>query len=178
MPGTIYKYIRKLNPSSHIHTYIPPSFKARSDDLEKCTYQLRHGTPAFNTNIRWGAGDLILEKKSKSNPAERYRSVSVTDLTPVDLNPPPPQSALTHPYSSPAPGWKSRNKRPRTITPTHSSPSSKTSWQEEIEATSNRPNQDLVILESFWSPARINPSSPIIGKADNGGKTAQEKDFQ
>ena len=73
MPSMIYKYVRKLNHNSNIHIYVPPSFKARAEDLEKCAYDLRHGTPAFNTKIRWGSGDLILEKKSKSNPTERYR---------------------------------------------------------------------------------------------------------
>ena len=58
MPGMIYKYVWKLNHNSNIHIYIPPSFKTRTEDLE-------------NTKIRWGSGDLILEKKSKSNPTER-----------------------------------------------------------------------------------------------------------
>ena len=33
MPGIIFKYVRKLNHNSKVHTYIPPSFRARAADL-------------------------------------------------------------------------------------------------------------------------------------------------
>ena len=65
MPGIIFKYVRKLNHNSKVHTYIPPSFWARAADLEKCAYNLRHSEPPYNTKIRWGTGDLILERKLK-----------------------------------------------------------------------------------------------------------------
>ena len=119
MPGIIYKYVKKLNHTSSVHTFIPPPFKARADDLEKCAYELRHGTPAYNTRIKWGSCDLMLERKLKSNTTERYHSVSVKDLPPVNLNPPPPAPKLPNPSSSPAPGRKNRSKRIRSTTPTH-----------------------------------------------------------
>ena len=178
MPGTVYKYVRKLNHNSSVHTFIPPPFKARADDLEKCAYELRHGTPAYNTRIKWGSCDLILERKLKSNPNERYHSVTVKDLPPVNLNPPLPAPKLPNPSSSPAPGRKNRSKRIRSTIPTHSSPSSKTSRQEAPSAASNLQNQGLFRLECFRSPARTPPTypSPIFRKA--GSEAARPLGFQ
>ena len=165
MPATVYKYVKKLNRNSGVHTFIPPSFKARAEDLEKCAYELRHGEPEFSTKIKWGYGDLILERKLKSNPNARYNSVTVKDLPPVNLNPPPPMAKMPNPSSSPAPGRRDRNKRNRSITPTHSSPSSKTSRQEDLGQVSNPHNKGLFQIDSFRSPAGVSSNpSPIIRK--------------
>ena len=107
MSKTVYKYVRKLSKNCSISTYIPESFKERANDLEKCAYELRQGTPSCNTKIRWGQGDLILERKLRSNPGEKYRSVTVKDLPPVDLHPNQPVK-LPAPTTSPAPGRKKR----------------------------------------------------------------------
>ena len=177
MPGIIFKYVRKLNHNSKGHTYIPPSFRARAADLEKCAYNLRHSEPAYNTKIRWGTGDLILERKLKSNPEDKYRDVTVSGLPPVDLNPPPPFARTHLPSSSPAPGRRDRNKRPRNITPTHSSPSPKSIRQEALGLTSSHQNRGLFSLESFRSPARTAAAqpSPIFRKA--GASNNTQPDF-
>ena len=57
----VYKYVRKMRSQCSILTFIPKVFRERADELEKAAYKLRHSTPSFNTKIRWGWGDLILE---------------------------------------------------------------------------------------------------------------------
>ena len=176
MPGIIFKYVRKLNHNSKVLTYIPPSFRARAADLEKCAYNLRHSEPAYNTKIRWGTGDLILERKLKSNPEDKYRDVTVSGLPPVDLNPPPPIARTHIPSSSPAPGRRDRSKRPRNVTPTHSSPSPKSIRQEAPGPTFSHQNRGLFSLDNFRSPARTSDAqpSPIFRKAGTSNNTQQD----
>ena len=171
MVSTMFKYVKKINKGSGVHTFVPPAFKKRADDLEKCAFELRHGEPAYSTKIKWGTCDLILERKLKSHPSDRYRAVTVKDLPPVDLSPPPPmETRLPNPSSSPAPGRRNRQKRPRSITPTHSSPTSKTSRQEDPTQFAN---PGLFRLECFRSPAAA--PSPIYRKT--GSTASKAMDF-
>ena len=87
---------------------MPESFKERENDLERCAYELRQGTPKYNTKIRWGQGDLILERKLKSNPGDKYRSITVKNLPPVDLNPNQPVK-LPAPTTQPSECGRQRN---------------------------------------------------------------------
>ena len=178
MPGVIFKYVRKMNKNSSIHIYIPPAFQARAADLEKCAYNLRHSEPTYNTKIRWGACDLLLERKLKSNPSERYRDVTVQGLPPVDLNPPPPIARRPLPSSSPAPGRRERSKRNRSITPTHSSPNPKTSRQEDPAQPANLQNRGVFLIDNFRSPAQTSVSepSPVFRRAGSANRTPL--DFQ
>ena len=69
MPGKVYRYVRKLNPSSSIHNYVQPQFKARANNLAKCGYELRHGYP--HTKQRLGRGHVTLclkESRSQTQP--------------------------------------------------------------------------------------------------------------
>ena len=45
---------------------------------------MRHSTPYYSTKVRWGWGDLILERKFRGS-RDPYKSVNMTDLPPVDL---------------------------------------------------------------------------------------------
>ena len=108
MPTIVFKYVRKMRSQCNVLTFIPEAFRERAGELEKVAYGLRHSTPSYNTKIRWGWGDLILEKKVRGS-REPYRSVHLTDLPPVDLMA-TPRERLTTPTSSPAPGRKKRSK--------------------------------------------------------------------
>ena len=176
IPGIVFKYVKNLNHNSSVHTFIPPHFKAREEDLEKCAYDLRHGTPAYHTKIKRGSCDLLLERKLKSNPSERYNCVK--NLPPVDLYPSAPGPKFPTPSTSPAPERKTRNKRVRSITPTHSSPSPKTIRQKDWSAMTNPQSQGLFRLENFRSPARSAEvyQIPLFRKA--GSKAARPLGFQ
>ena len=108
MPTIVFKYVRKMRSQCNVLTFIPKAFRERAGELEKVAYGLRHSTPSYNTKIRWGWGDLILEKKVRGS-REPYRSVHLTDLPPVDLMA-TPRERLTTPTSSPAPGRKKRSR--------------------------------------------------------------------
>ena len=82
--------------------------------------------------------------------AQKYHSISVKDLPPVDLNPSAPEPKLPAPSSSPSPG---RKNRVRSITPTHSYPSPKTIQKEDRSAMTNPHSQGLFPLENSRSPA-------------------------
>ena len=108
MPATVFKYVRKMRSHCNLLTFIPEAFRERSVELEKAAYQMRHSTPSFNTKIRWGWGDLLLERKLRGS-REPYRSVHMIDLPPVDLSA-TPRERLATPTSSPAPGRKKYSK--------------------------------------------------------------------
>ena len=113
MPSVVYKFVRKMRKECNILAYIPDAFRERAAELERVAFQLRHSTPSYNTKIRWGWGDLLLERKLRGSK-EQYRSVSVTDLPPVDLTAIPRERMpmATH-TASPAPGRMARRKRAR-----------------------------------------------------------------
>ena len=104
MATRVYKYVRKMRSHCKILTFIPGAFRERGEELEKVAYSLRHSNPSHKTRIRWGWGDLILEKKKRGS-REQYRSVNVTHLPPVNLMATSRQK-LTNQTSSPAPGRK------------------------------------------------------------------------
>ena len=104
MSASVFKYVKKLRSHCNVLTFIPKSFRGRARELEKAAYSLRHSNPSYNTKIRWGWGDLILERKKRGS-RERYRTVHVTHLPSVDLLTNPRQRLAT-PTSSPAPGRK------------------------------------------------------------------------
>lgn len=114
MAKTIYRYTRKMNKGCGIHNLIPDAFRERANQLENLAYQLRHSSPAYNTKIRWGTCDLILERKLKGDHTAKYKSVTIhnSSLPPVDLHA-GPKVRLSTPSTSPAPGRKGRKKRPR-----------------------------------------------------------------
>ena len=113
MPGLVYKFVRKMRKECNILTYIPDAFRERAAELEKSAFQMRHSTPSYNTKIRWGWGDLLLERRIRGSN-EKYRTVNMTDLPPVDLSATPRERlAMPIPTASPAPGRKARKKRMR-----------------------------------------------------------------
>ena len=108
MPGLVYKFVRKMRKECNILTYIPDEFRERAAELERVAFQLRHSTPSYNTKIRWGWGDLLLERRTRGSN-EQYRSVNMTDLPPVDLSATPRERrTMATPTASPAPGRKER----------------------------------------------------------------------
>ena len=123
MSGLVYKYARKLRRECNIHTYIPEAFRERAAELEKVAYELRHSTPSYNTKIRWGASDLLLERRERGSQRQ-YRTVMVRDLPPVDMAA-TPREVVTTPTSSPAPGRKDRKKRARSEESSNKSPEHK-----------------------------------------------------
>ena len=92
----------------NVLTFIPDAYRDRAAEMEKIAFEMR---PYYSTKIRWGWGDLILERKVRGS-REPYRSVNMPDLPPVDL-------MATHrvrlsmptPTASPAPGRKARKMR-------------------------------------------------------------------
>ena len=87
MVKTVYRYARKMNRGCRVHNFIPNVFRERANQLEHLAYQLRHSYPAYNTKIRWGTGDLILERKPKGDQMAKYKPVTIqnSSLPPVDL---------------------------------------------------------------------------------------------
>ena len=92
----------------NVLTFIPEAFRERAEELEKAAYGLRHSNPSYNTRIRWGRDDLILERKTRGS-REQYRSVQMMHLPPVNLMA-TPRERLVNPTSTPAPGRKKRSK--------------------------------------------------------------------
>ena len=111
MQNMVFKYVRKMRSQCNIHTFIPEAFRERAAVMERAAYRLRHSDPSYNTRIKWGWGDLILERKTRGS-REQYTLVQMTDLPPVDLLA-TPRVRLPTPTSSPAPGRKDRKKRAR-----------------------------------------------------------------
>ena len=107
MSARVFKYVKKMRSHCNVLTFIPKTFRDRARELEKAAYSLRHSNPSYNTKIRWGWGDLILERKKKGS-REKYRTVHVTHLPPVDLMATSRQRLAT-PTSSPAPGRRKRS---------------------------------------------------------------------
>ena len=107
MSAIVYKYVKKMRSHCKVLTYIPEAFRVRAGELEKTAYDIRHSTPPYTTKIRWGWGDLILERKLKGS-REQFRSVHMSSLPPVDLTA-TPRERLANPTSSPAPGRKKRS---------------------------------------------------------------------
>ena len=107
MTATVYKYVKKMRSQCKVLTFIPEAFRERAKELEKASYSLRHSQPSYNTKIRWGWGDLILERKTRGS-RENYRSVQMTNLPSVNLTA-TPRVRLVNPTSSPAPGRKKRS---------------------------------------------------------------------
>ena len=125
MPGLVYKFVRKMRKECNLLTYIPEAFRERAEELEKAAFKLRHLTPSYNTKIRWGWGDLLLERRIRGSN-EQYKTVNMTDLPPVDLSATPRvRLAMPSPTASPAPGRKARKKRVRTQDSPNLSSSSK-----------------------------------------------------
>ena len=127
MPGTVYKYVRKMRRECNILTFIPDAYRARASEMEKRAFEMRHSTPAYSTKVRWGWGDLILERKVRGS-REPYKSVNIPDLPPVDLEATPRvRLAMATITTSPAPGRKARNGRMRTQDSPNLSPDLKAS---------------------------------------------------
>ena len=110
MQGIVFKYVRKMRRKCNLITYIPETFRKRAAKLERAAYDMRHAEPSYNTRVKWGWGDLILERKPRGS-RESYRSVYIPDLPPVELSA-TPRVRLPTATSSPAPGRKNRTKRP------------------------------------------------------------------
>ena len=129
MPGIIYKFVRKMRKDSNVLTFIPDAFRERAAELEKAAFQMRHMRPSYKTKIRWGWGDLLLERKIRGS-SEQYRSVNMTDLPPVNLAATPRERlAMATLTASPAPGRKMRKKRGRSEESPNLSPDPKASRQ-------------------------------------------------
>ena len=111
MKSIVFKYVRKMRGECQVHTFIPEAFRERAAQLERAAYRMRHADPAYNTRVKWGWGDLILERKPKGS-REQYKFVPMSDLPPVDLLA-TPWVRLATPTSSPAPGRKDRVKKSR-----------------------------------------------------------------
>ena len=107
MPAIIFKFVRKMRKDCNILTFIPDAFRERAAELEKAAFEMRHMTPSYRTKIRWGWGDLLLERKIRGSN-EQFRLVNLTDLPPVDLSA-TLKERLPNPTSSPAPGRKKRS---------------------------------------------------------------------
>ena len=88
MPGIVYKFVRKMRKEYNLLTYIPDAFRERAEELEQAAFKLRHMTPSYNTKIRWGWGDLLLERRIRGSN-EPYKTVKMTDLPPWTCRPPP-----------------------------------------------------------------------------------------
>ena len=126
MSGLVYKFVRKMRKECNILTYIPHSFRERAAELEKAAFKMRHMTPSYNTKIRWGWGDLLLERRIRGSK-EQYKTVNMTDLPPVDLSATTRvRLAMPSPTASPAPGRKARKKRVRSEESPNLSPDPKT----------------------------------------------------
>ena len=95
MPGIIFKYVRKMRKECNILTFIPDSYRDRAAEMEKIAFNMRHSTPSYHTKIRWGWGDLILERKVRGS-RKPYRSVNMLDL--------PPCGSVGHPQGEADPG--------------------------------------------------------------------------
>ena len=83
MPGIVFKYVRKMRSKCSVLTFIPETFMERAAALERVAYEMRHSDPSYNTKIKWGWGDLILERKPRGS-REQYKFVHITDIPPVD----------------------------------------------------------------------------------------------
>ena len=161
----------------NIITFIPDAYSDRAAEMEKIAYEMRHSTPAYSTKIRWGWGDLILERKVRGS-REHYRSVNVSDLPPVDLEATPRvRLALASPTTSPAPGRKARKKRMRSEESPNLSPDPKASRQEdgsmktpEMEPRSAPPS---VRDAGFFSAINF-----VTPKGSSLSKNISQPDFQ
>ena len=111
MQRIVFKYVRKMRGECKIHAYIPEAFKERAAQLERAAYRMRHADPSYNTRVKWGWGDLILERKPRGS-REPYKFCQMSDLPPVDLSA-TLRVRLPTPTSSPAPGRKDRVKKSR-----------------------------------------------------------------
>ena len=67
MPGIVYNYVRKMRRECNILTFIPDAYRARASEMEKRAFEMRHSTPSYSTKVRWGWGDLILERKVRGS---------------------------------------------------------------------------------------------------------------
>ena len=115
MPGIIFKYVKKMRKECNIVTFIPDAYRDRAAEMEKIAFEMRHATPFYSTKIRWGWGDLILERKVRGS-REPYRSVNMPDLPPVDLMATPRvRLSMPTPTASPAPGRKARKRMIRSV---------------------------------------------------------------
>ena len=129
MTATVFKYVRKMRSECNVITYIPDAFRERAAELERVAYDMRHAEPSFNTKLKWGWGDLILERRPRGS-REQYKFVHITNLPPVDLTATPRERPTT-PTSSPAPGRKVRKKRARSEESPNLSPIHKVSREDE-----------------------------------------------
>ena len=156
MVKTVYRYARKMNRGCGVHNFIPDVFRERANQLEHLAYQLRHSYPAYNTKIRWGTGDLILERKPKGDQMAKYKPVTIqnSSLPPVDLQA-GPRVWLPTSSTSPAPGRKGRKKRPRSSGSSTSPNLHKSSRPADI-AEDTTLSQELMAAQ----PASPAPPSP------------------
>ena len=177
MPGIIYKYMRKMRKECNILTFVPDAYRDRAAEMEKITFNMRHSSPSYNTKIRWGWGDLILERKVRGSK-EPYRSVNMPYLPPVDLSATPRMRlTLASPTSSPAPGRKARKKRMRSEESPNLCPDPKTSRQDnsavntpEMEPKSAPPSMRDI---GFFSPINF-----VTPKGSSLPNHISQPDFQ
>ena len=54
----------------NVLAFIPDAYRDRAAEMEKIAFEMR---PYYSTKIRWGWGDLILERKVRGS-REPYRS--------------------------------------------------------------------------------------------------------
>ena len=127
MPGIVYRYMRKMRRECNILTFIPDAYRARAYEMEKRAFEMRHSTPSYSTKVRWGWGDLLLERKVRGS-RKPFKSVNIPDLPPVDLEATPRvRLVMATITTSPAPGRKARNGRMRTQESPNLSPDLKAS---------------------------------------------------
>ena len=186
MTKKIYQYARKMNGDTNLFIYIPQSFQSRWEELNRVAYELRHATPAYRTKIRWGYGDLILERKLKNYPKDKYRMVTVTDLPPVNLNP-SVTNTRPAPTSSPAPGRKQRRKRTRmedsqeNLSPQHKiskqrdeAEDTTVKLDEKEAATNDKPDSGLD--NGFFHPSEfVSPANTSLSRTTS--KPSIRQDF-
>ena len=177
MPGIIYKFVRKLRKECNIITFIPDAFRERAAVIEKIAFEMRHSTPPYSTKVRWGWGDLILERKLRGS-RESYRSVNMYDLPPVDLTATPRvRLAVASPTTSPAPGRQARKKRVRSEESPNLSPDPKTSRQEDnTEKTNDMEPRSAPALSrdvGFFSPMNF-----VTPKGSSLPSQISQPDFQ
>ena len=175
MPAIIYKYLKKMRSRCNVLTFIPEAFRERAMVLEKAAYNLRHSDPKYNIKIRWGWGDLILERKMRGS-REQFRPVHMTHLPPVDLTATPRERPNT-PTSSPAPGRKVRKKRARSEESVNLSPIHKVcredKQQEKTTETAPMSAPPSRMDAGFFSPINF-----VTPKGSSQPSNIAQPDFQ
>ena len=79
----IYSFARFLSPGIHLHLYIPHPFLQRYLAIKNIEYPIRKGPGNYKTKIKFGFDDLILSKRSPTDPNWTTVPLCTTDLPPI-----------------------------------------------------------------------------------------------